>query len=105
MRSAGKPGDGDKHHHPHRELREHRHGEEVIPEEADRVRHIPTVPPPLQRERQGSSGQSTVTLTELGRQSKAKMRFQSFFISTTVHLFAAAASSATSSFPKCEWRS
>ncbi len=39
------------------------------------------------------------------RYSKGKMRFQSFFMSTTVHLFAAAASSATSSFPKCDCRS
>ena len=30
------------------------------------------------------------------------MRFQSFFMSTTVHLFTAAASRATSSLPKCE---
>ena len=37
--------------------------------------------------------------------SKAKMRFQSFFMSTTVHLFAAAASSALSSLPKWDWRS
>jgi hypothetical protein len=48
----------------------------VIPEEADRVgQHIPTVPP-LQRARQWSSGQSTITLTEPGLQSKAKRRVQ-----------------------------
>jgi len=35
----------------------------------------------------------------------AKMRCQSFFMSTTLHLLTAAASSATSSFPKCDWRS
>ena len=34
-----------------------------------------------------------------------RSRFQSCFMSTTVHLFAAAASSAISSFPKCDWRS
>ena len=45
MQSAGEPGDDDKHHHPDREFREHRHGEKVIPDEADRVgQHIPTVP-------------------------------------------------------------
>jgi hypothetical protein len=71
MHSAGKPRDGDKHHHPHRELREHRHGEEVIPEEADQVRrHNPTVPPLP----------SAITLTECGRHSKANIRFQSFFM-------------------------
>src|SRR5215813_11688216 len=44
MHSTGKPGDDDKHHHAYRELRERRQGEEVIPEEADRVGpHIPTV--------------------------------------------------------------
>ena len=37
--------------------------------------------------------------------SNANIRFQSFFMSTPVHLFTAAASSATSSLPKCEWRS
>jgi hypothetical protein len=37
--------------------------------------------------------------------SNAKTRFQSFFMSTTVHLFSAAASRALSSFPKCDWRS
>ena len=35
----------------------------------------------------------------------AKTRFQSFFMSTTVHLFSAAASSALSSRPKWDWRS
>ena len=33
------------------------------------------------------------------------MRFQSFFMSTTVHLLIAAASSALSSFPKWDLRS
>ncbi|MGX1420808.1 hypothetical protein AB7M59_001243 [Bradyrhizobium elkanii] len=37
--------------------------------------------------------------------SNAKIRLQSFFMSTTVHLFTAAASSAISSLPKCDWRS
>jgi hypothetical protein len=32
-------------------------------------------------------------------------RFQSLFMSTTVHLFTAAASSALSSFPTWDWRS
>ena len=48
----------------------------VIPEEADRVgQHIPTAPP-LERARQWNSGQSTITLTEPGRQSNAKVRVQ-----------------------------
>src|SRR3954468_8910308 len=37
--------------------------------------------------------------------SNANTRFQSFFISTTVHLLIAAASSALSNFPKCDVRS
>jgi len=37
--------------------------------------------------------------------SNANTRFQSFFMSTTVHLFRAAASKAMSSFPKWDWRS
>ena len=43
-----------------------------------------------------------------GRRSvywNAKMRFQSFFISTTVHLFSLAASNALSRRPKWDWRS
>jgi len=54
MQSAGEARDDDKHDHTHRELREHRHGEEVIPDEADRVgQHVPTAPP-LQRARRCS---------------------------------------------------
>src|SRR3954451_8666395 len=63
---------------------------------------IPTRPPLQRAHPCVEFGSINHRADRLERQSNAKIRFQSFFMSTTVHLFTAAASSATSSFPKCD---